>query len=43
MDEKNLRALRDLIQSAQASIHSAKKLISTYIGDEDGDDYFSTD
>jgi len=42
MDEKNLRALRDLIQSAQASINSAKKLLTSYIGDEWEDD-FSTE
>lgn len=39
MDEKNIKALRDLIQSAQISINSAKKLLNSLLG-EDQDDGF---
>jgi hypothetical protein len=39
MDEKNIKALRDLIQSAQISINSAKKLLNSFLG-EDQDDGF---
>ena len=33
-DENKIKALRDLIHSAQNSINSAKKLLNTLIGDD---------
>jgi protein involved in polysaccharide export with SLBB domain len=35
MDDKDIKALRDLLQSAQVSINSAKKLISSHLSEED--------
>lgn len=37
MDEQKLKALRDLIHSAQNSIHSAKKILNTLLGEDDPD------
>lgn len=34
MDEKNIKALRDLIQSAQASLNWAKKILNSFLGEE---------
>ncbi len=39
---KELKALRDLINSAQISINSAKKLIATLTGDSDDDMSYDT-
>jgi hypothetical protein len=39
MDEQKIRALRDLIYSAQNSISGAKKILSSLLGDEDGNDF----
>ncbi|GAB0174799.1 MAG: hypothetical protein HHAS10_06780 [Candidatus Altimarinota bacterium] len=41
MDEKNIKTLRDLIQSAQISINSAKKILNSLLG-EDYEDGFET-
>ncbi len=37
MDEQKIKALRDLIHSAQNSIHSAKKILNTLLGEEESD------
>lgn len=37
MDEQKIKALRDLIHSAQNSIHSAKKILNALLGDETPD------
>lgn len=34
MDEKNIKTLRDLIQSAQVSINSAKKILNSLLGED---------
>lgn len=39
MDEKNIKALRDLMLSAQASINSAKKILNSLLW-EDQDEWF---
>lgn len=39
MDEKNIKALRDLIQSAQVSINSAKKLLNSFLSEDQDDEY----
>lgn len=39
MDEKNIKALRDLIQSAQVSINSAKKLLNSLLWEESEDGF----
>lgn len=35
MDEQKIKALRDLIHSAQNSIHSAKKILNSLLGEDD--------
>lgn len=42
-DESKLKALRDLIHSAQTSINSAKKLLNSMVGDTDGGEDFDID
>ncbi len=42
MDEQKIKALRDLIHSAQNSIHSAKKILNSLLG-EDVTDSFDLD
>ncbi len=37
MDETKIKTLRDLIHSAQNSIHSAKKILNSLLGEEDFD------
>ena len=37
MDEQKIKALRDLIHSAQNSIHSAKKILNSLLWEEDAD------
>lgn len=34
MDEQKIKALRDLIHSAQNSIHSAKKILNSLLGED---------
>lgn len=36
MDEQKIKALRDLIHSAQNSIHSAKKILNSLLWDDEG-------
>jgi hypothetical protein len=44
MDEQKIKALRDLIHSAQNSIHSAKKILNSLLWeDEENDMWLSTD
>lgn len=45
MDETKIKALRDLIHSAQNSIHSAKKILNSLLNEdeENGDLWLSTD
>jgi hypothetical protein len=44
MEDKNIKALRDLIHSAQVSINSAKKILAEELWEEDSDVWrFSTD
>lgn len=38
MDEQKIKALRDLIHSAQNSIHSAKKILNELLGDTSSDE-----
>jgi hypothetical protein len=38
MDEQKIKALRDLIHSAQNSIHSAKKILNSLLWEEEEDD-----
>lgn len=40
---KDLKALRDLIHSAQTSIHSAKKILSQLLNEEDWQESFEAD
>lgn len=42
MDEKNIKALRDLIQSAQISINSAKKMLNSFLWEEQDDAFHSS-
>ncbi len=42
MDEQKIKALRDLIHSAQNSINSAKKILSSLLS-EDGEDTLDLD
>ncbi len=39
MDEQKIKALRDLIHSAQNSIHSAKKILNSLLWDEENPGY----
>lgn len=43
MDEQKIKALRDLIHSAQNSIHSAKKILNSLLWDENGEDILDLD
>ena len=43
MEEQKIKALRDLIHSAQNSIASAKKILNTMIGDDQDYTDISTD
>lgn len=40
MDEQKIKALRDLIHSAQNSIHSAKKILNSLLGEDESADTF---
>jgi hypothetical protein len=39
MDEQKIKALRDLIHSAQNSIHSAKKILNTLLGEDEQNEF----
>lgn len=43
MDEQKVKALRDLIHSAQNSIHSAKKILNSLLWDENNEDMLDLD
>lgn len=43
MDEQKIKALRDLIHSAQNSIHSAKKILNSLLWEEGEEDEFNMD
>ncbi len=42
MDEQKIKALRDLIHSAQNSIHSAKKILNALLWDDEDDLWLDT-